>query len=217
MVLFSIIAVFLVGITGFKINFIEGAILLFIYLIYLYYISKDEKFVDKVIDDLISKDGNAKGNFKNVILMILGIATLIFASDLVVGSALELAEAWGVAQSFIGVMIIGVGTGLPELSTSIRAIFRKAGDISIGVLIGSNITDPLFSLPVGAIAAGSIGLSFDKNLLFFDIPFWFIATMIALLLFRIKMRIGKEDRKEGLILIGLYILFVFLKLKFFLH
>ena len=149
--------------------------------------------------------------------MAVGIALLVYASEFVVKNALQLADIWKVSESFIGVMIIGVGTGLPELSTAITAIFRKAGDISIGTLIGSNITDPMFSLGLGAIAAGTTGLIFEKNLLFFDIPFWFIASVIALLLFRSNMKIGKEDKKEGLILIGLYALFVFLKIKFFLH
>lgn len=218
MVLFSIIAVFLVGITGYNVNFFEGAVLLIIYLAYLGYIINHEKVIGKVMYEINNKDNNhKKGYSKNILLMIFGIAILIFASDLVVGSALKLAEVWGVAQSFIGVMIIGVGTGLPELSTAIRAIFKKAGGISIGTLIGSNITDPMLSLPIGAMAAGSIGLNFDKNLLFFDIPFWFIASIIALLLFRRNMKIGKKDKREGLALIGLYILFVFLKLKFFLY
>lgn len=216
MVLFSIVAVFIVGITGFKVSFFEGALLLFIYLIYLYYVARDEEFVGKIMDGFDNK-GRKKGYSWDILLMAFGLVILIFASDLVVGSALKLAEFWGVAQSFIGVMIIGVGTGLPELSTSVRAIFKKAGDVSIGTLIGSNVTDPMLSLPIGAMAAGSIGLGFDKNLLFFDIPFWFIASIIALLLFRKNMRIGKEERKEGVVLIMLYVLFVFLKLKFFLH
>ena len=127
-----------------------------------------------------------------------------------------MSEIWGVTQSFIGIMIIGVGTGLPELSTAIRAIFKNAGGISIGTLIGSNITNQMFSLPIGAMAAG-VGLIFDKNLLFFDIPFWFIASIIALILFKTGMKIGKEDKREGLTLVGLYVLFVFLKLRFFMH
>ncbi len=218
MVLFSIFLVFLAGVTSFRVSFIEGGMMILIYLVYLYYVAKDEEFVGRIMDSFNNKIKNhKKGHFRDISLIILGIAILIFASDLVVECTLRLAELWGITQSFIGVMIIGVGTGLPELSTSIRAIFKKAGDISIGVLIGSNITDPMLSLPIGAMAAGSIGLSFDKNLLFFDIPFWFIASGIALLLFRRNMGIGKEERKEGIILIGLYVLFVFLKLKFFLH
>jgi cation:H+ antiporter len=218
MVLLSIILVFIVGFTGSNVSYSEGVLLLIIYFVYLYYVSKDEKFISKVMGQINNKDEKQdKYYFDDIILMILGIAILIFASHLVVDSALKLSELWGVAQSFIGVMIIGVGTALPELSTAIRAIFKKAGNISIGTLIGSNITDPMLSLPIGAIAAGSIGLNFDKNLLFFDIPFWFIVSMIALLLFRKDMKIGKEKKIEGLLLIGLYILFVFIKFRFFLH
>ncbi len=217
MVLFAIVAVFIVGVTGSRVGFVEGIILLIIYLVYLHYVGKDEKLISKVVSEFNGYDKeNKKGYSKDFLLMALGITILIFASDMVVGGALQLAESWGVAQSFVGVMIIGVGTGLPELSTALSAMFRKAHGISVGTLIGSNITNPLLALPVGVIASG-VGLTFEKNLLFFDIPFWFIVTVIALLLFKNDMRIGKEDRKEGFILIGLYALFVFLKFKFFLH
>lgn len=229
MVLFSIIAVFIVGFTGFRVSFFEGAVLLLIYLIYLYYTSEHEKVIGKVMGKLNSNklDKNRyfrsllarafnRGYIGDILLMSFGIAILIFASDLVVMSALKLSDIWGVAQSFVGVMVVGVGTGLPELSTSVRAIFKKAGGISIGTLIGSNITDPMFSLPIGAIAAG-VGLNFDKNLLFFDIPFWFVASIVAFLMFLVYRKIGKENRKYGLILIALYVLFVALKLRFFLH
>jgi len=230
MVLFAIVAVFIVGITGYKVTFAEGVILLLIYLIYLYYTSGQEQVFGKIkikLTDWTKLDPNKylrsvfkrafkRGYISDLVLMALGIAILIFASDLVVGSALILAEVWGVTQSFVGVMIVGVGTGLPELSTAIRAIFKKAGGISLGTLIGSNITDPLFALPVGALAAG-VGLTFDKNLLFFDIPFWFIASIIALCMFCKGMKMGKEKKKDGFILIGIYLLFVFLKLTFFMR
>ena len=45
---------------------------------------------------------------------------------------------------------------------------------------------------------GGKGFSFPKDLLFFDIPLWFIASLIALLLIHKKMRIGNEDKKEKL-------------------
>lgn len=230
MVLFSIVAVFVVGATGLKVTFIEGLILLLIYLGYLYYTSEHEKVASKVwgkLTDWTILDKNRyfrslferafkSGYVADAVLMVFGIAILIFSSDLVVGSALRLSEVWGVTQSFIGVLIIGVGTGLPELSTAIRAIFKNAGGISIGTIIGSNITNQMFSLPIGAMAAG-VGLMFDRNLLLFDIPFWFAASVIALILFKTDMKIGKEDKREGFILIGIYALFVFLKIRFFMH
>ncbi|MEA2036525.1 MAG: calcium/sodium antiporter [Nanoarchaeota archaeon] len=222
MVIFSILAVFFVGITGYNVSLLEGTIMIVIYIWYLYTIFKDEKSskeVKKELKEELIIDGKSKsGTYTlNFSLMALGIAILIFASEMVVGSAVKLAEYWRVSGSFVGVMVIGVGTGLPELSTALRAIFKKAGDISLGTLIGSNITDPMLALPMGAIAAGSVGLSFDKNLLFFDIPFWLIASIVALYIFKKNMKISKKDKRHGLILITLYVLFVAIKLIFFLH
>jgi|TARA_B100001971_G_C18206862_1_gene548178 cation:H+ antiporter len=220
MVLLSIILVFIVGITGFKITWFEGVILALIYFFYLYTVSKDEKVLEKIKGDIVFSSNHKDHRWtqiNSIIMMAFGIFLLIYASDFVVKEALGLAELWGVSQSFIGVLIIGVGTGLPELTTAITAMFKKAGDISLGTLIGSNITDPMLSLPLGAMFAGSAGLVFDKNLLFFDIPFWFIASIIALLLFKHTMKIGKADKKEGFILIFLYVLFVFVKIKFFMY
>ncbi len=230
MVLFSIIAVFIAGITGFVVGFWEGLVMLLIYFAYLYFTSEHERVIGKIYDKLtdwskidkrryirsVLERAFKRGYIADAVLMTLGMIILVFASDLVVGSALELTEVWGVAQSFVGVMVVGVGTGLPELSTAIRAAFKNAGGISLGTLIGSNITDPMFALPVGAMAAG-VGLNFDRNLLLFDLPFWFIVTIIALTFFAVNKKVGKENKVHGSVLIMLYILFVFLKIRFFLH
>ena len=209
MVLFAIALMFLMGLDGI-ISRVEGFLLIVIYLSYLFYICKDEHVISKVNEEFNHKDTRA-ANIRTFIFMLIGIFLLLYASNLVVDNAVALSEAWGVAQSFIGVMIVGVGTGLPEFSTAITGILRKAEGVSLGTLIGSNITDPMFSLGSGAIFSG---FAYAKNLLFFDTPFWFFATIIALLLLRRNMQL---ERNEGVVLIGIYLLFVFLKIKFFLH
>tara|TARA_Y100000310_G_scaffold132764_1_gene131732 strand:- start:1115 stop:2080 length:966 start_codon:yes stop_codon:yes gene_type:complete len=210
MILFSIIAVFIVGYTDNKITIIEAIGLLILYILYLYRVAKNEKFLKAAANH---KKHSPIG--KESLKFIGGLAVLLIASKYVVESALSLSTQWGVAQSFIGIMIVGVGTALPELSTAIRAITKKAGDLSIGTLLGSNITDPMLSLPLGAIAAGTVGLTFDRNLLFFDIPFWFIASIIALYLLKRNMKIGVDDKKEGFILVGLYLIFITVKIVYF--
>ena len=213
MVLFSIIAFFYVGIDG-RISQLEGVVFVAIYLIYLYFISRDahvnfESIRNGVADNNHNKDVKILVQF---FFMAVGIALLIYGAEFVVNNALAIADTFGLAQSFLGVLIIGVGTALPEFSTAIRGILKKSEDISLGTLIGSNVTDPLFSTGLGAMVAG---FSFPKDLLFFDIPFWFIASLIALLLIHKKMRIGNEDKKEGIILIMLFVIFVILKVRFF--
>lgn len=215
MVLIAIVLMFLVGLTGLKILRIEGIVLIGMYIVYLYYISKNEE-VGKKIRKEFSKDNEHDGSryrsLKICLFMVMGIVVLIIASHLVVNNAILLAEQMNWAKSFVAVMIIGVGTGLPELTTAIRAIKEKAGDISIGTLLGSNITDPMFSLATGAIAASSFGLIVDKNLLYFDIPFWFMSTLIALHMFGKKKFLSP---KNGMILIGIYVIFAFIKFSYF--
>ncbi|NQV09038.1 sodium:calcium antiporter [Candidatus Woesearchaeota archaeon] len=219
MVLFAIAMMFIVGffignsVTDNIITWYEGLFLIIIYLVYLIYLVKKENFRIKVRDGIkLSTREEKIQNLKNLFYMIIGISVLVYAAHIVVQNAIKLSQAWGVAESFVGVMIIGVGAGLPELSTAIRGIMKKAGDISVGTLIGSNITDPLFSLGAGAVAAGSTGLLVEKNLLFFDIPFWFLATVIAIGFLLSKNRL---DKKEAVFLLLIYATFVFMKIKYF--
>jgi len=221
MVLIAILMMFLVGAfvsnstADNVITWYEGLVLILVYIAYLTYLFRKEGFRKKVITGIhyrhIFKKEKLE-DLKNVFFMIIGICVLVYASHVVVQNAMKLADVWDVAESFVGVMIIGVGTGLPELSTAIRAVMKKAGDISVGTLIGSNITDPLFSLGAGALAAGSAGLVFEKNLLYFDVPFWFIATIIALFFL---WRKGRLEKKESVALLLLYAVFVFMKIKYF--
>lgn len=102
--------------------------------------------------------------------------------------------------------MVGLGTSLPELALSVGAIRKGAVRLSVGNLIGSNIFDVLFTLGIGSVISG---FNVGKNLLKFDIPYLFILSVIVVLLFRRKMRLGK---KEAIILIIIYGTYVALKL-----
>lgn len=206
MVLVAIAAMFFSGLDGY-VSKTEGLLLCIAYISYIIFISKrDHVYIKKEF-----RKANY-GPFITIVMLILGITMLILGSKLVVENAIAIANKFNLQQSFIGIMIIGLGTGLPELSTALTGILKKAEDISLGTLIGSNITDPMFSLGSGALISG---FGVEKNLLYFDLPYWFFATIVALLLMKRKMRIGKEDRKKGILLIILYIIFVIIKIKFF--
>ncbi|MBU0980068.1 MAG: sodium:calcium antiporter [Nanoarchaeota archaeon] len=211
MILFAILSLFMVGIDG-TISRMEGATLIVIYLTYLIMISQAEDVRGKVMGEFKASIGSRSkraAHLKTVGIMLLGIVALIFASNLVVNNAIRLAEEWNVAKSFVGVLIIGVGTGLPELSTAIRAAMKRSTSLSVGVLVGSNITDPLLSLGSGAVISG---FTMNRGLLLFDLPYWFFASALALLLLRKKTSIR---RPQAIALIAAYVLFVVLKIGFF--
>ena len=87
--------------------------------------------------------------------------------------------------------ILGVGTGLPELSVAIAGYRQGAMKISMGALIGSNICDLLMSLGVGTVISGFI---VDPTLLWFDLPVLLIFSFLVLYLLYTGRRIS---RKEG--------------------
>jgi len=133
MLLGSIVLLILIGIDG-NISRVEGITFIVIYLIYFIQIFREER---------IKEENHAKKlNLVWALLsLIAGLAILLYSGNFVVNNAVLLSEAWGVSQSLIGILIIGVGTSLPELAVSFTALRHNAGTMAIGNLIGSTIFD----------------------------------------------------------------------------
>lgn len=181
-----------------KITRIEGMILISIYLLYLGALLKQEKiFVER------HKKKGVKTILEAVIVLI-GTAIIVFSAGLIVENSVNLARILGVRETLIGLMV-GLGTTLPELAVSIKAIMYKSKELSIGNIIGSNITDPLLSMGIGASISGfTVGISTIQ----FDFVFWIVATIIALLLLFNHTNL---NRLESSVLIILYLFFIYMQ------
>jgi cation:H+ antiporter len=109
-------------------------------------------------------------------------------------------------QSLIAILLIGLGSSLPELSISVVAAVKRRAHLSIGNLIGSNIFDTL--VPIG-VAATIAGLEFDRGMLLFELPALFALSALVLVFFK-----GKEGirKREASIILGLYVLYAAAKL-----
>lgn len=86
---------------------------------------------------------------KSIFFTILGIAGIVIGGDLTVDSAGDIAAAFGMSDTIIGLTVLAVGTSLPELVTSLVATKKGENDLAMGNVIGSNIFNIL----------GVIGLS----------------------------------------------------------
>ena len=84
----------------------------------------------------------------------LGIILLFLGGHFTVDGAVAIAESLGLSQIVIGIIIVGIGTSLPELITSVIAIARKQTDIGVGNIVGSNIYNILLILGVTATVVG---------------------------------------------------------------
>ena len=84
----------------------------------------------------------------------IGIILLFIGGHLTVDGAVNIAQSLGLSQLVIGVVIVAIGTSLPELITSIIAIAKKETDIGVGNIVGSNIYNILLILGVSSTLVG---------------------------------------------------------------
>ena len=91
------------------------------------------------------------GGWGETLWILLGLAGLVFGSNLFVDSASSVATSLGVSEGVIGLTIVAGGTSLPELATSVVAARKGQSAIAIGNVIGSNVFNILLIL--GATAA----------------------------------------------------------------
>ena len=194
----------LLGVFGFDgtVTRAEGLALLVVYLIYFAALFGDRhKGADT--DD----DSAGFGFGKAWLYLLIGLGIVGISAELTVHGAIGVAAALDIGEAVVAVVIIGLGTSLPELSISVGAALKNKARMSVGNLIGSNIFDTL--VPVGAAAAIST-LHFDGNLLRYELPFLFFLTLTVLVFFVRRRGIQKG---EAIIVLALYGSYVLLKLS----
>ncbi len=85
------------------------------------------------------------------ILIIAGIGGLALGGQLTIDNGSDLAASIGVPPEIIGMLVVAIGTSLPELITSIFAALKGEADLCVGNVIGSNIFNSMFVLPISAL------------------------------------------------------------------
>ncbi len=199
MILSSIVLVFILGFDG-LITQKEGIIMILVYLIYYVRLFQQEKVIKKV---------HQKFSLElpvYILFLVIGLIILAYASKLTVENAVLISEQLHINQSLIGILLIGVGTSLPELALSIGAAKKKAYSLSVGNLIGSNIFDLLMPIGIGATITE---LEFDRSLILVDFPIMMAVTFLALAFFYKRKGLTKT---EAIILIGIFLVYAILKI-----
>ncbi len=85
---------------------------------------------------------------KNIFFILLSLLILLSGSELTVNGGKNLALAFGVSNTVIGLTLVAIGTSLPELAASFSALKRKKGNMVIGNIIGSNILNLVLIFPI---------------------------------------------------------------------
>jgi len=146
---------------------------------------------------------------KDILLFMIGLILLLISAEITILNAHSLAKELNVPENVIGILILGLGTSIPELIADLTAIRRRSYGIAIGDILGSNICDILLATGSGAILTN---FNVAPVLLIFDVPMLFIAiSLVCYLLWTEKTL----KRWEGILLICFYANYVVLKLVFF--
>ncbi len=162
------------------------------------------------IKELISPDKKNERIKKGIIKFIIGgVGTVLLARFGMVQPGIAIATAFNVPTIIIGLTLIAVGTSLPELFTVIISSRKGHSEIALGNVVGANLLNLLFVLG----AAGLINpLPIDNETIIFNMPSLLILTVI---MFFLGFRNLKYERKEGYVLLGCYVLYLFLLFGFF--
>ena len=129
------------------------------------------------------------------------IKVIKFGGDFVVDSASNIALSLGMSQNLVGLTIVALGTSLPELVTSMVAAKKGEVDMALGNVIGSNVFNILFVLGIAATIS-------PITFIFENIIDILILTIFSLIVLYFGFTKHKIDRKEGIIMLLLYVAYL---------
>ena len=143
----------------------------------------------------------ARGIPFDIVLVIVGMALLVYGSNIFVSNAVTIARAVGVSEAVIGLTLVAIGTSMPELATCSIAAFRKQTDIALGNIIGSNLFNILGILGITSLIAPINGDQISSQ----DFIFLMLFALILYPMARSGMNI---NRTEGAFLLSGYLVFL---------
>lgn len=186
---------------------VQGIILLLCTVIYIIYSMYEEKSIkndkrDKeMLDEVKEKENYPTKTI--IVYFILGIIGLKFGADFVVDNAIIIASQLGLSESFIGMTIVAVGTALPEIITGIISARKNETDLLLGNVSGSNIINICLLIGIGAVISP---LAFSKE--FNSAILVLIAVTVFLQIITTMNKKNEIDRKNGIILIIVYFIYI---------
>lgn len=199
----GVIAAPVVFILDNRINVYEGGILIIFYIALLYFVERKNGIFDKDNKELL----NTKAySLQDVIRLILGIGLVFLSSSIIVDKTIYFAGVFNISTFYISLIVIALGTNLPELSLAIRSVLSGRREIAMGDYLGSSAVNT-FLFGLFTLLHGNEIFTVSN----FLITFIFIGT--ALILFYVFFNTKKFiSRNNGFVLLGVYGLFVLFEL-----
>lgn len=145
------------------------------------------------------RNGNRK--YKNILLLVAAMAILLVGSHFTVTSATDLAQTLKISPILIAMLVVSLGTTMPELFYSLKSVKKKDDGLAIGDIMGSVLADA--TIVVGILAVIS-PFSFPAKIVYVTGVFMLVASFVLLRF----MRSGRTiSRKEGYMLLAFWLFY----------
>jgi len=163
---------------------------------------KENRIRAEEIEEEVKGVGYIQSRPRQLVMIGLGIAGVVFGAQLLVDAAVIIMSALGVGEKFIGLTVVAFGSSLPEFATSVVAALRQEMDISIGNLVGSNVFNILSVLGLSTLLRPiTISGGFFNSGLWID---YLVMIAISSLPFFMMRKTFTLSRGNGLILVACY-------------
>ena len=149
------------------------------------------KLPPEVTEALVEVEAGFK---RHILLVVGGVALLVFGADRLLAGAVVAATQLGVSEAVIGLTLVALGTSLPELATTIVAARRGEAEIALGNAIGSNIFNVFSVLGPAALAAPIASVGIGADVLSLMVGFGLVTLLFL-------YTGGKTRRWEGAVLL----------------
>jgi cation:H+ antiporter len=186
-----------------KITNVEGVILIVLYGILLYLVQRKNGIFDKENSQLL----NIKAySYKDILKIVIGLAIVFVSSSIIVEKTIFFAGLLHISSFYISLIVVALGTDLPELSLAIRSVVSGKKELAMGDYLGAAaVSTFLFGLFI-LLHKGEI-LTVDN----FFVTFIFIGIALSFFYYFVRTK-NFITRKNGFALLGLYLIFVILEL-----
>ena len=165
------------------------------------YISASRSRMHADEDETVGEIGTPP--LKGAMLFMVGIVLLYVGGELTVRQAIEIGTLFNISEAILGLTVVALGTSIPDIAASIVAARANENEIAVGNLLGSNIFNVLFVIPVTllfSLLTGSTALRADSQV---TLSFAFVVIM-SLLFFFIATRTERLQRPIGYMMVGTY-------------
>lgn len=188
--------------TGTILGRTEGIVFILLFALFMVWMVKSALNARKNGEAVEEEEIKSLPMWKCIVYIIGGIAAIVVGGDVVVDSASDIAAAFGLSQTLIGLTIVAVGTSLPELVTSVVAAGKGENDMALGNVIGSNIFNVLLILGVSStITPIRIGMESIYDLI--------LLAVMSLLVYCFSVSKKRLNRTEGVIMLIVYLVYMY--------